>query len=369
MPVIIPFFMGNGLSMEQVMILQSIMAVSIVVMEVPSGYVGDVLGRKSSLIIGCTFGFLGFAVMSFAHTFWQFAITEFLLGIGASFVSGSDSAMLYDSLLANNREKEFVKYQGRLSSLGNFSESAAGILGGLLAALSIRYPIYLQTFLLFFSILIAFSLKEPKRLKLSAADTKKNMKRIGEFLKNHPKVKWWLLFGGIVGAGTLTTAWVTQYYFKALEIDIKWFGFLWTAVNLTVGIGSYFSHKIRIFVPINVLMLVALIIVMLAPAAAGYVFSLWGIGFFFAVYFMRGIVEPIFTDYINRYTASEMRATVLSVRSFIFRALFAIFGPYVGWLLDRISIGEALFLSLMMLFILGIGAYVMLKQVNAFVAD
>jgi len=355
--------------MEEVMWLQSIMAISIVLMEVPSGYVSDVLGRKNALIIGCTFGFLGFLVMCFANSFWEFAITEILLGVGASFVSGADSALLYDSLLANDRESEYAKYQGKLSSMGNFSEAAAGIIGGLLAAITIRYPVYLQTFLLFFSILIACSLKEPIREKLSAAETKQNMKKIFQFLNNHPRVKWWLIFGGIVGAGTLTTAWITQYYFKVLEIDIKWFGFLWTAVNLTVGIGAYFSHRIRKVIPINVLMIITLFVVMLGPPLAGYIFSIWGIGVFFIVYFVRGIIEPLFQDYINRYTTSEMRATVLSVRSFIFRALFAVFGPYVGWLLDRISIGEALFFSLMMLFILGFGAYVMLYQVKAFAVD
>ena len=43
MPVIVPFFRAHGLSMADVYRLQTIFAVAIVVLEVPSGYVSDLL--------------------------------------------------------------------------------------------------------------------------------------------------------------------------------------------------------------------------------------------------------------------------------------------------------------------------------------
>lgn len=50
-------------------------------------------------------------------------------------------------------------------------------------------------------------------------------------------------------------------------------------------------------------------------------------------------------DYINRITASEIRATVLSVRNFIIRLLFALVGPLLGWVKDVYTLPQALLLA------------------------
>ena len=98
MPIITLFYQENGLGMKDVLLLQGIYSVAIVVLEIPSGYFADVWGRKSTLIIGSFLGVLGFAIYSFTSGFWSFLVAELVLGIGQSFISGSDSALLYDTL-------------------------------------------------------------------------------------------------------------------------------------------------------------------------------------------------------------------------------------------------------------------------------
>ena len=51
MPIVVPFYESNGLSMKDIMILQAAYSVAIVVLEIPSGYLADVIGRKKTLII------------------------------------------------------------------------------------------------------------------------------------------------------------------------------------------------------------------------------------------------------------------------------------------------------------------------------
>jgi hypothetical protein len=62
-------------------------------------------------------------------------------------------------------------------------------------------------------------------------------------------------------------------------------------------------------------------------------------------YLVRGYATPVLKDYINRITASHMRATVLSVRNFIIRFLFALTGPLLGWVKDIYSLPQALLLA------------------------
>jgi MFS family permease len=50
-PIIVLFWQDNGLSMAQIMILQSIYSILVVVLEIPTGYIADIYGRKKSLII------------------------------------------------------------------------------------------------------------------------------------------------------------------------------------------------------------------------------------------------------------------------------------------------------------------------------
>ena len=62
-------------------------------------------------------------------------------------------------------------------------------------------------------------------------------------------------------------------------------------------------------------------------------------------YLVRGYATPVLKDYINRITASNIRATILSVRNFVIRLLFAITGPMLGWIKDIYSLPQALTLA------------------------
>ena len=117
MPYIIPFYTENDLDMQQIMLLQAAYSVSIVILEIPSGYFADVIGRRRTLIMGTIMGTIGFVVYGFSNGFLGFLITELVLGFGQSFISGADSAMLYDSLLDNKKEKEYIRYEGRMTEI------------------------------------------------------------------------------------------------------------------------------------------------------------------------------------------------------------------------------------------------------------
>ena len=166
MPTIFLFYEDNGMDLGDIMLLQGIYSVAVALIEIPSGYVGDVVGRKNSLIIGTGLGVLGFIIYSFGHGFWDFIPAVLCLGMGQSFLSGSDTALMYDSLYQVNRIDEFVKLEGRTISMGNFAEAVAAITGGLIAEISHRMPFYFQIGVAAIGFLIALSLVEPDYEKL-----------------------------------------------------------------------------------------------------------------------------------------------------------------------------------------------------------
>jgi hypothetical protein len=59
-------------------------------------------------------------------------------------------------------------------------------------------------------------------------------------------------------------------------------------------------------------------------------------------YLARGLATPILRNYINIITTSDVRATVLSVRNFLIRLVFAVTGPLWGWITDKYSLQTAI---------------------------
>ncbi len=140
MPVLVLFYQENGLGLQDVFIVQAFFSVCIIVFEVPSGYFADRLGRRRSMLVGTTCGSLGFGIYALSHTLPEILCAQFFIALGGSFISGSDSALLYDTLIELKQSEQYQRIAGRLGSIGNFSEGIAGLLGGFLALISLRTP-------------------------------------------------------------------------------------------------------------------------------------------------------------------------------------------------------------------------------------
>jgi predicted MFS family arabinose efflux permease len=108
-PILTLYFQDKGLSMSEIMILQTIFSVLIVILEVPSWYFADIFKRKYSLLIAAVLSTIAMIWYYFAENFWHFALAEGLLGVWASLVSGADIAYMYDELLSQKKEKLFTK--------------------------------------------------------------------------------------------------------------------------------------------------------------------------------------------------------------------------------------------------------------------
>lgn len=346
MPIVVLFYQDNGMGMHDIFILKAIYSVAIVVMEIPSGWMADIWGRKKTLILGAVLGSVGFLAYSFSYGFLAFAVAEIILGIGHSFVSGADSAMLFDSLKANNKTREYTKQEGRITSVGNFAEAIAGVLGGFLAAISLRTPFYFQFAVAAMAIPAALTLIEPKIHSTEHVHSiKKLVQNIKKTLVINHNLRISILLSAVTGTATLTFAWLVQPFFKAIDLPVEMFGIFWTALNLTVGVSSVFAHRVEIFLGKRYTLLVIILLLSVGYFLSGIAITFGGVAFLFLFYLIRGIATPVLKNYINQYTESEVRATMLSVRNFIIRISFAVIGPLLGWITDNISLNYAFILA------------------------
>ena len=353
MPIIVLFYEEHRLGLQDVFILKSVYSVAAVALEVPSGYLADVWGRKRCILAGCVLFFGGYLCYSLTETFAAFLVAEILLGIGQTMINGADSALLYDTTVHHGRENLYLRYEGRITMIGNFAEAVAGIFGGLLAVYSLRYPFYAQAVVAFVGIPAAMALREYAPANKVQSPWKEILRILKYSLVTNKKLCCNIMYSGIIGAATLTMAWFVQPVLMQLETPTEWYGIIWTVLNLTVGVAALYSDRVEQLFGMNKMNILILSVIAGGYVALAYNLTYVGLGILLLFYIFRGFATPILKGYINQMTFSEMRATVLSIRNFVIRLMFAAIAPFIGWLNDMYSLQVALLASAALIFIPG----------------
>ncbi len=365
MPIVALFYTDNGLDDFDIYLLQAIYSVSVAILEIPSGYMADVIGRKKSLVMGSILGTLGFVIYSFCNTFEGFLVAEVVLGLGGSFISGSDSALLYDSLIGMKKEHKYLQLEGRITSLGNFAETSAAIAGGLIAAfLSYRAVYICQGIVAAMAIPASCFLVEPLKEKVIVRPGIKHILLVcKESLVVNKRLSSTLLLSSIIGTATLCMAWTSQIYFVNMGLTEKIITPLWVLLNLTVAVVAAFASSIVRWLSKSKAIILIVMIIPLSYLFLGML-PLWpGVSVLLIFYTIRGYATPLLKDLTNSNCDSETRATVLSIRSMMIRICFAVLGPCIGTLSLNYSLQFALVISGIFLTFLSCGAVVYLFKI------
>lgn len=126
------YLISNGYSLVTIGILQSLLNFSMFVTEIPTGIFSDRYGRKKSLIIGRIFIILYYVTILFFSKNIIILICGFIVyGVGLSFISCSDQALLYDFIQENNIESESTKILGRYSACITIALAISMGIGGI----------------------------------------------------------------------------------------------------------------------------------------------------------------------------------------------------------------------------------------------
>ncbi|MFP6836075.1 MAG: MFS transporter [Pseudomonadales bacterium] len=336
MPIAVPFFQSKRLSMQEVFSLQALFALVVLITEVPSGYVADMIGRKQTLVIGAVFCGIGHTLLLGADGFWTLAMFEAALGIGHSLVSGADIALLYDTELALERgEHEQRQVVGRLYFVRTLSEAVAGVTCSVLLLWSMDVAVYLQAVVGWVPLLVAFSLVEPPGRRLAKTGHLANMAQICRYLATHSAVlRLAFLALCIWSLTTFYAVWLLQKLWLEQGLGLSHFGYLWAILSLAAGLAGRWAHQVEEKIGTTAV----LVFIGLAPALGYLGLDAFGVvgGYFASLTFWvsRGIGLVILRDAFNRRIPSEFRATANSLASFGFRAAFVITGPFVGYSFD-----------------------------------
>lgn len=156
------FLAYKGMSLTEIGILEGIFHVTSFFMEVPTGAVADIFGRKTSRILGKLTGVISNIIFISSGNFWLFALSMFVTALSYNLESGAGQALVYDSLLSISKEKEYLVISGRIEFITQTAMFLGYIAGGYFAGKSFETAYIIAIIIGIINFLYAFSFTEPE---------------------------------------------------------------------------------------------------------------------------------------------------------------------------------------------------------------
>lgn len=153
-PVYTLLFQSSGLKVEQISLLLALWSVPVVLFEIPSGILSDRWSRKGMLVASSLLKVCCFLCWMLDTTFLFFALGFIAWGLAEAFASGSEEALLYDSLKRDGQEESFEQVYSRSQAVAAISVGLSCFAGGffvhhygfsfvLLASLIVSFLVFL----------------------------------------------------------------------------------------------------------------------------------------------------------------------------------------------------------------------------------
>jgi len=325
-----------GMSMTQIMVLQAIFGIIVALFEFGGGYVADRIGYRRSLMFGLTTMALGWSIYVVSEHFYQAVMAEVIIAIGVTFVSGTDRALIYESLRSINQEHLYTKWVGRSVFTGQFAEGSAALIAGAIYAYWSRLPFILEVVALGTAAVLAFFLTERLHQHDDQQGHFESIKAIFSLVfVQLPTLRWVMLLACTLGLSSFYPVWLISLYAKDSGVDTLYLGLLWALANYLVAFGALMSHQIERTFTLNVVIFGCIVMVLMGYTGLALSNAWWGFAFYYLLTLMRGINGPILEHQINQQIPPHHRSAILSIKSLVIRGVFACTGPLIGILVDQ----------------------------------
>lgn len=335
-----------GLSLTEILLLQGLFSVATLLLEYPSGYLSDRLGYRFSLNLATVLGLIGWSLYLPADSFADVLLAEIFLGSSFAFISGSDSALLYETLRTCDKQMHYTRYDGRMNGFAQAGEAAGALFAGVLYSTWPLLPFVIQIGVWVAAFGLSRSLKEVPRDKHIEGHS-----HLGEALQtlrmslvDNRAIRPVLLLTTVLGIASFYPVWLIQPFMQQTGVPLEWFGPIWAAANMTVAVFSWTSERIHFSLGTRPLVCLWLVLVLVGYGGLGLVGASWAFAFYFLLTATRGMQTPVMRHFLQNEAPSSRRASILSLKSLLFRLLFVITGPPVGMLADTAGLATTFLL-------------------------
>lgn len=341
------YLASKGLSLFQIGLMETIYHISSFLMEIPTGAIADIFGRKTSRLLGRIVSVASVLVMIYGTNIYAFAFSFFLTALSNNLESGAGDALIYDSLKQLNIEDTYLKVCGRNELFYQMTKTLSLLVGSYIATLSYTGVYKAALIVSVVSVFQALSFIEPD---IGRVEKKENLWLT--FI-NQLKSSFSVLSGNkklvemIVALEIFSTFYTTEFFYmqnrlKSLGHTEFEIGIILAIGALMAAIGATQTYKLEArFKLKGILKIVSLIAIV----------AFWGMTIesyekyaFILLSGTEGVLFVVISDYVNKRIPSDRRATILSFQSMIFSLFMILLFPICGLIGDYYSLNLAFIL-------------------------
>ncbi len=366
-PIYVLYMVSHGLSYAEIGVIGAVQAVIVVAGELPTGYVGDRIGRRNSLVVAQVLFTASALLFLAAEGFPGFTAGFALLSVGTTFVSGSADAWLYDVLAERLDADRYTHVRGRAAAIGQWVMAATMIAGSLLYVVEPIYPFVALLVTRVLTFVVVLSLPKTARYAdretpadgddaddaddassddhLTVADA---LPVIRERLASPPLRAFVAYMALFLGAASTVDAYVQPITVDALESSASTLlsslgvpeaaslGVLYAAFTAVSAVASDRASDLEAALGVRGAVLVVPPLVAVLLVVPAFV-PLVAFPAFFGLKAARSVLRPITGQYLNDHVESVGRATVLSAVSMVYAVARVPFALGSGVVADALS--------------------------------
>lgn len=326
-PIMYLFFLAQGLNFTQIAILEAIYNVTTLVGEIPTGYIGDRVGRRNSLLVGTVIISLTLAGIGLSSSFQALAVLYVCWSAGYNFRSGSEDAWLYDTLTDDRSEGAFANVRGRGESVALAIGAAAAIIGGYLGSIDLSYPWFVASAMTAVGVVVLLTVDEPdtyERADTAKLSFRRTLSIVRQTLSQRNIRAFVLYYYVLYAAVTYLVFVFLQPIFETVVLDLgvsqsrveSLLGWFYAAYSLFGAGLSYYTGAIRARLGLRTWFLWLPFIV--GGALIGmYFVPVLALPTFLVIRGLSDVTRSFAGQYINDRIGTVGRATVLSAMAMV----------------------------------------------------
>ena len=311
LPIYFVFLQDKGFDLAFLGLLSATFSFALVAVEIPTGYLGDALGRRGSLAVGAAVRAGVMTAFPFVPSKAGYVVLFAVWSTGWAFRSGTQDAWLYEVLESTCDEDEFARVDGRANALVLGVSAVAAILGGVMYTVEPAAPFLANAALALVGLPILYS--------FPAVETVGSDERFGvgdavallRAQTRRPEVRWFVAYAAVFATAFAATRPFEQPMLRAVGVPVAGLGVLYAAFKGVSAGAASLSGTIEehlgvdgTFAALPAIYGVAFAAIALVPVAV--------VPVVFLNRAIRTITRPIQNQYLNDRLEGVGRATVLS---------------------------------------------------------
>ena len=330
-PVLTLVLCSHGASLSTVPVFLGIFAVTVMVLEVPSGVFADLKGRKNTFLMSHMFIWLSFFTIFMGNSPLFLALGNVFLGMGRAFGSGSMEALEIDQYIEKNGKTHLSEINSLLAKLDNFGLAAGALLGGYLGYVDSDYSLNLISLLLAEAVLIFMAVFFVKEERTERKKTEQNLLTgFSGMLKSIKASRILCAVCGMAAVLGFLLAAVETYWQPSIKLylpeNLTWLlgivncsAYLGGSLGNTAGMkilsktGNTLSAKKRLYAAFRILL--CLVPVLMAFCRTWYIFAI----VYALVYMVSGMAGLVENTLLHEAADSSFRASMMSLYSLLVR--------------------------------------------------